>query len=263
MTSRRCPKTIGWFVLAAALASAASGCATVHPGRMGVVVDDNGRWTGRGSQTPLGLRISARELEELSSESVGLVEVTIENTSREWVKIHEVHLDFGNAVNNEAVHLIEGEDLQAWLQGAQLRAARKRQNDDAALLAVAMGGLFLGIAGGISGSPGLEAVGDLALIGSLSVAAGRDINRAVEQAQSPPPYPDNHLFALPLSVPPAMAVKKFVVLDTAAVPRQSCLAWMYFGYRTGQGHQERVVLRVGYPSGSDWKVGLCTSRAPS
>lgn len=234
----------------------ASGCATVHPGMMGLAVDEHGRRVG--DRTPLGLRVSSRELDELSSQSIGAVEVTLENTSNRWLRVHEVELDFGGPVENERVAVLDPEELRAWFQGAQLNATRKRQNADGIIIAVALGGLLLGLAGAMSDSPGLSLAGDLAITGSMTAAVARDLNDHVEAAQTVPVFPENHLFATPFAIPPGLAVKKLVVLETGAVPQTRCLAWMAMRYRTGEGPSEHVRLRVRYPGqASDWRTGVC------
>jgi hypothetical protein len=205
------------------------------------------------------MRVSARELEELASENIGTVELTFENTSDRWVHISQVDLDFGKPTTNDAVAVVSGPELHAWQQGAQLRAAQNRQKANGALVAVALGGLFLGMAGVVSDTPGLALAGDLVLTGSLVTAAARDINDDIEAAQTVPVYPENHLFAVPFAIPPRLAVKKFLVLDTGSVPRQSCLAWIYVRFHTRQGPRERVLLRFRYPGhGSDWTNGVCS-----
>ena len=89
------------------------GCASVGSEYAASPVDAQGRVTSARS-TDSGLVISGVELRHYASNYFGLVEITFENATPEWVHMSQLSLDFGDAARNEAVLVPSGADLESW-----------------------------------------------------------------------------------------------------------------------------------------------------
>lgn len=110
------------------LVASASACAGVQTGAYGVVLDAAGRRIDR-SVTPLGLKISARELDDYSSTHFGALVLTFENMSSRWITLQRVQVRAGNAAQNRAVTIPLGAELQAWVEAARMHPEQRA--DDA------------------------------------------------------------------------------------------------------------------------------------
>ena len=73
------------------VASAAAGCATIKSGEYALPLDAKGR-VAAAPVTAAGLLISGKEVSDLSSPYFGLLEVTFENPTAEWVHIDRTRL---------------------------------------------------------------------------------------------------------------------------------------------------------------------------
>jgi hypothetical protein len=225
--------------LGALLVLGATACASVQSRYIATPVDASGFRTGA-STTASGLVVSGEELRPYSSRHFGLVEVTFENWTNEWVHIDRLELDFGGAEVNEAVLLPVGADLEAWHQATVQRNDIRDTNAATALGALLALGVLVAVAGDAGGRREVAAAGRAVTLGAATASVLRDHDARVEGAESPRLLPESHLLAVPFAIPPGLFAKKWVLLNTrdAATP---CITSMLIDYDVERGN-ERVLL---------------------
>jgi hypothetical protein len=235
----------------------AGGCAELHSGAHAVPLGPDGRATPSvGLQS--GLLISARQVADLSSRYFGAIEVTFENRSSQWVRIQQAALDFGSPERNAEVSVTAGEDLERWQEGTFRRNAIRAANDATTLDLLLFGAALTSTAAGHS-----PVGAGAALVGAgAAVAIGaRELEARAADAEAVSLYPASHLLSLPFSVPPGLAIKRWIVLHTGARVGRGCIRYANLEYVTDRAVQERVRLLFGAPS-SEWQRPACAGLPP-
>lgn len=232
-------------------------CASTHSGAFALPVDASGRLVPSSTHRS-GLVISSRQITELSSRNFGVVEVTFENPSNHWVRIKSTALDFGTQARNSVVQIPGGEDLARWQEGTQRRNDIREANTAAGLEILLAAATVASFAGGHSPA---GAAGGLVAAGTAGVIMGREIKDRAENAQSVGLYPTSHLMQVPFSVPPGLAIKRWVVLNAPATPAAGCINYASLAYETEDQLQERVRLSFN-DLGSEWQEAVCGLRGP-
>jgi hypothetical protein len=246
-----------WWPIVFLLSSAALavGCASIRTGAYATPVDASGHRLGS-SATTSGLMISGREVTDLSSPYFGLVELTFENTSSEWVRIQRMNLDFGTPAKNQLVLVPWGTDITSWRDAAYQRRAIREANTEAALSLIAIGGAVVSAAAPRN-SPA-RALGGLATVGSLTALVAKDYQDRVNALEGAATFPESHVLSLPFGVPPGLFSKKWILLNTRPRADVGCVRSMLLDYQTENGQTERVQLEF-KPAGthSEWQSGSC------
>jgi hypothetical protein len=240
-------------VAAVISALGAAGCATVAEGEVAKPIDMHGQYLPT-TTTGSGLVVHARELSELSSEDTGVVEVTLENTTHDWVRLESVRLDFETPIENAGVTVPDGPDLAAWHAAIAKRNAVRAENEETALALVSLAGA-VGAAGSHAG--GRRAVGAGVAVGAAfaSGAAARDAAAQI--------YPDDHLFNTPIVVPPGLFATRWIALTTKPEVSGHCLERAVLDYDTSKHERERLVMpfRPRW-NGSEWQAAACHEQLP-
>jgi hypothetical protein len=250
MRRRRAVWVTAQLIVPAALTAVFSGCATIASGAYGHPLDSTGH-ASAGNQTDSGLLISGQEIDALSSADFGVLQVTIENNTNQWVRLSRISLDFGSPVRNEAVAIPLGPDLDSWTRAAQQRAVIQAENTAAVL---ALAGLAFDIAGAARHHSAARAAGQGLTVASL--AAEQQGQSAAGQVA----YPDDHLFTLPFNVPPGLFTRRWIVLNSPPTREVGCLDWVVLDYDVVGRGRERVQIqfRNGH---SDWQSTVCETSA--
>lgn len=243
------------------LALTALGCAQVQNDYVASPVDARGQILDAGS-TQSGLVISGQEVTAFSSSHFGMVEVTFENKSSQWVRIPRLSLEFGNPAANALVFLPSGEDLTAWYR-ATVKRNDIRDTDEAATLGVLfLVGETLVATGGVSGERGVAVAGAGVAAAAGTVAVGDALSDGVENAERVQALPSTHLLAVPIAVPPGLFAKRWVVLNTRD-HHTPCIRSMFIDYDVeNQGH-ERVLLHFRPGGRSEWQSVACSRGSSS
>jgi hypothetical protein len=202
-----------------------------------------------GAETASGLTISGEEMDELSSEHFGVLAVTFENPTNDWVRIESVNLDFGSANRNQSIFVPWGEEIVSWELATAQRNAIRRINTDHALSLLAMGGA---IAAGAGRGSAVGAVGGIVALGSVGALWAR----AIDQHTTAATFPPAHLFATPFSVPPGLFAKKWVLLNGPKTTDRWCVTALSLDYEVAGKGRERVHLPFGR-GGSYWQTAAC------
>ena len=230
-----------------------SGCVTVAEGNLAKPIDPGGHYLATPA-TASGLVVHGRELTFFSSPDFGVLEFTFENPTDHWVRIDQAHVDFGSTAANQGVTAIEGDDIAAWQIATEQRNAVRVANTQTALDVLALGAA-IGAAGRHHGPARAAAVGvavGAMMAGSSAASSGQGL------------YPDDHLYAVPIAIPPGLFAKRWIVFNTDATANRTCLGRAILDYDTSDHQHERVVLDFRFSAnGSEWQAAACRSMYPT
>jgi hypothetical protein len=231
-----------------------AGCASVPNREPAVPID------ARGNPAPAttmgsGLRVSGEELRDLSSAYFGVLEVTFENPTAEWVRVDRVTLDFGSPAKNSAIVIPAGKDLEAFVASTEQRNAVRRINRQTAFALTALGGALVA---GLSPTPGPSIAGGTVAVTSLSALAIDSHAESVDTAEHVARLPASHLLAGALTVPPGLFVKRWLVLQSKQASMTECIGSVTLAYELGNASRERVLLTFKRQDReSEWQNAAC------
>lgn len=245
--------------LAALAITLTTACSSVQNRYVAMPVDPTGQPTGS-EATPSGLIVSGEELTSYSSDHFGLIEVTFENPTHEWLHVERLALDFGSPERNAAVLLPEGSDIVAWHQATINRNEIRGTNEAAALGALLALGAIVAIAGRASGEGAIETTGKAVAVGAASAAAIDDLGARADGAERVRLLTETHLLAVPFGIPPGLFAKRWVLLESHDIVAP-CIASMWIDYTVERGN-ERVLLRFRRAgANSAWQRRSCAARS--
>lgn len=278
----------------AAVALSWCGCVEARTGTYARPLDASGS-VSSSDTTAGGLRISGAVVPELSSEYFGLLELTFENTSASWRRIVSVRASFAEPDVDQHVHVPIGEDLQSWLRGTleqyDLRTGEHRGALGAAwatLQNAVSGNACIGpssevppppppvpseAAGGPaparaavapSGGAGANTVqsavagqrgdGSTSPLNPLTLETANALTGSEPLASA---LPDTHLMHVPLSIPPGLFTRRFLVIDTSQAQGLPCLHQLLLDIELDDGKRERAWLSFRLPGSTPWQRKEC------
>jgi hypothetical protein len=230
------------------------GCASVPGSEPAVPIDAQGKPVSAITASA-GLRVSGEELAELASRYFGVLEITLENPTADWIHIGRVTLDFGDSAKNAAISVPAGANLQAFLTATELRNAVRQTNRETALAIAALGGALVGAA---SSERALAAAGDAVALTSFAALAVDARIGDVKAAEQVARLPESHLLAGPVAIPPGLFVKRWIVLQTQATSSSTCVASVTLGLERPGAARERVLLTFKRANEkTEWQAAAC------
>jgi hypothetical protein len=188
------------FVLFIALLTL-SACATTHPGKMGASL--------KNSNIPL--KISAQKVDQKENEAFQLVDVTIENISDIWLKIHSVRVVIKDPSMSK-VSVVMGRDLKDWALAMEARMRAESYNKNVAMMGLAAVGAAATAYGLYDDKPEVAVAGAAALVGAGAWAATNQSKSSLKKATTSDTLPNNHLYQS-FSVPAKMFARRWVLLN--------------------------------------------------
>jgi len=205
-----------------------SGCASIQDSHLATPVDEQGHLCEQ-HRTKSGLLISGQELTAYASAHFGMVQVTLENRSSQWLHLSRLALDFGSSERNAGVALPAGSDITAWY-GATVQRNDIRETNSAAVLAgLVLVGETVALAGAASGKRSVAGAGAATALGALAVGTAAGYGDQLASVERVRDLPTSHLLALPIAVPPGLFSKRWVLLDTHD-SRTPCIRTMLLDY---------------------------------
>jgi hypothetical protein len=244
----------------ASVLMAASACASIQNSSVATPVTHQGKLL-YGQAAASGLVISGEELTDYSSRYFGLLELTFENKSANWLRVRRMDVDFGSPAKNRAVSLPWGADIDSWYSATVQRNDIRDTNRVtalAALLAIGESALIVGTA---AKQRSVAATGGLLTLGSGTALVIEGQDARVQRAERVPHFPSSHLLSLPFAVPPGLFAKKWILLNT---PERTapCIDSVLLDYDLEQGGRERALLAFrAAPTSSEWQSERCEREA--
>lgn len=240
---------------------ACTGCYGIQGQHVAIPVDAQGRLATT-QTTPSGLIVSGDELSHDSSRYFGALSVTFENRTADSIRVDRVALDFPSIPHNDGIFIPWGDDLASWANATAERDAIRLNNTNAALSAVALGGMAVATA---QGRGPARHFGGLVPLSNVSMVAVNDDAGDLGGAQRMQPFGEGHLLTVPFSIPPGLFAKKWIVINTrgSGLP---CITSAVVTYDVAGRGTERVELGFRSPGmGSQWQSNICiddTQRMP-
>jgi hypothetical protein len=248
-------KKVTLFALLAAITLFIN-CATVHNGEYAIPVDQKGHHKiDFNTKTGLDLIISSIEYESLSSKYFGVINITFENKSDEWVKIKKIIIDFGNDDKNKNIKITSGNELHYWAKSISKK--REIAEFNKKIILGSIGIIGLGVAGGTKNS-NLKNIGSALFLGAATSLAVTEYNRNLNKIQNPRIFPENHLLSANFAIPPGLFVKKWIVLNSKNYRKTKIIDKVYLRCITEEGKSEKfkLVFRNFIQSNSLWQADL-------
>ena len=177
-------------------------CASVHPGKIAKVEHQR-----------IPAKVSGKPINYWNGETFQLVEITIENTSEQWMRIVRSDIVIDDPSTSKT-SVIVGEDLKGWAQAMHERAKLEDYNKSMTSLGVAAVGI-LAMAAGAKSNSDLKYIGAATTVGAAVYDGGRQISRDRNAAQESNRVPESHLYQ-PFSIPGKMFQRRWIVLNKPA-----------------------------------------------
>jgi hypothetical protein len=244
-----------WLPCALLILVACSACATVQDKYVATPLNERGQIEVRG-ETASGLLISGEEATEYASQHFGLVQVTFENTSADWVRVGRLSLDFGHASTNAAVSVSEGPDIDAWISATLQRNVVRDTNRAIALGTLLAIGVAVESIGAVSGRKDVAAAGSVLELGAAGASVVDTFAEAGSRSQHGRLFPGSHLLAQPFAVPPGLFSKRWVLLYTREPG--ICIRSMRLDYEVeGRGSESALLVFRRPQDRSEWQRAAC------
>lgn len=200
-------------------------CASVHSGKIG---------SSSNKASTLPAKISAVALESSpKNDNFQLIQVTIENTSEDWLRIEKIRAILPNPADSK-VSAVMGQDLVNWAEAQKAQGAVNEYNNSLAQ-ATLMGA---GLLASFSGNSAVATAGDVALLGGVGWATTSGIKNDLKTAEGVVKVPENHLYA-PVAVPAKMFQRRWILLNK---PPTSYFATLVIEVQTVEGLKETYEL---------------------
>lgn len=199
-----------------------SSCASTHPGQLAI---------SQNTSQNLPLKISAENIEDPKGEAFQLIDLTFENLSDRWVKIHSIKVVTDDAMQ---ISVVTGNDLKDWGKAMSFKLKKDEHNKSLAQTSLLLGGSVAMNAGNSSNSKALETAGAIAIIGTSAWVVGDVIQASLASATETDSLPENHI-SHPFSVPGKLFIRRWVLLNK---PSDFVISKLVFAVETISGEKD-------------------------
>ncbi|HAG90539.1 MAG TPA: hypothetical protein DCL41_01630, partial [Bdellovibrionales bacterium] len=184
------------------------------------------------------LKVSVQNIDYRFGDPFQLFEVTVENTSDEWVRINKSEVIINNPAQSK-MSVVTGNDLVDWAQAMNSRKNKENHNRQMRDIGIiTLGTIAAG--GSNSSDPIISAVGDSSMIGTTAWAVDEVIRKSLEKAEQSEKTPQNHLYR-PFAVPGKMYVRKWVLLNK---PSKNRINKLVLELESVEGEKEKYEISM-------------------
>lgn len=185
-------------------------CASVHSGKYGVAVRDDGSMAKSGkTPTEGGLVISGDLDKSFSNDFYKFMVFTFENKRGSIIEIRDVTPIFGEENHNNNIRITSGEELKVWYDAQVAEKERKEKNRSTLAGAAAVAGGLLAV----FTDDTWQSIGVGLLAGgaaSLTVDELYKDKRNIERGRV---FPESHLMSEGFQVPAGLYERKWIVFN--------------------------------------------------
>ena len=201
-------------------------CAHTHTGPVGRSVTRN----------PIdGMAMSARNVQNDQDESFQMVEITIENTTDDWLRIHKTNLYVTDPAKSK-ISAVVGSDLKSWAEAMEYKRKRDQYNKGLAQTALIIGGAILG-----SSSDNTTAVvGGAMMVGSAAWILTESLQFNYNQATNTEKVPENHVFR-EAAIPGKSFIRRWILINR---PSKTKLATIVLEVETVDNKHDYVQIKL-------------------
>lgn len=211
-------------------------CASVHSGRYGVAVREDGSMAKSGkTPTEGGLVISGDLDKALSNDFYKFMVFTFENKRGSIVKVRDVTPIFGENSHNDNIRITSGEELKVWYDAQMAEKERKEKNRSTLMGAAAVAGGLLAV----FTDDTWQDIGIGLLAGGAASMTVDELYKDKRNIERGKVFPESHLMSGEFSIPAGLYERKWIVfnMDRAdSYPSQVELEYEV------DGREERVVV---------------------
>jgi hypothetical protein len=204
-----------------------SACATTHPGNLG---------KSETLESKLPLKVSA-EIIDSDNASFQLIQLTVENTSENWLKIDKATVKLDDPATSK-VSVVLGSDLKYWAEAASTQQREDQHNMDMVKLGLLGVGTTAVLVGGSRGDQGLATAGSAVVVGTYSWALYDVLKTEINDAQRSSIIPENHLYHS-TSIPSKMHLRRWVLLNK---PANQAIKTLAVEFETVEGEKETYAI---------------------
>jgi hypothetical protein len=220
-------KTIFLMTLLSTLLAA---CATIHSGKGGHSMADTPK---------MPIKISGRTIGEPNGDAFQLMEVTIENTSDEWLRIsHSEVLIKDPEVSKLSV--VVDSDLKSWAAAYQAREEMEKTNRDLLNAGLILGGITATAIGYNRGDEGIVNAGSFVSSWGYASVAWDALKGTYAKGQGVDHVPESHLYA-PMAIPPKMFLRRWVLINK---PAKITLGILAIRLENAAGEKESYAISI-------------------
>jgi len=235
-----------WYALGIVLGLGSGGCATMATGDAAVPLNAAGQRMPVDDST---LVIRSRELQDVSTAHLPVLEVSFENPTANWYNIKAAQILVGNPGRPGIVKIPQGQALKDWRLAVGQRKAVDDHNRDVGTELGLAGALIIADAGSESKNKKVAVASSLIGLIAASAFLAAHYSHEKQEAERPPLLESNHLLSGPISVPPATIVKRWILLYTPYDTNTEGLQ-LIVSYDLADRGMQRVLLRTERPRSS-------------
>lgn len=230
------------FTLAAgATLALLSGCATYKIG-------PQAQFAGADQKSP-PLEVFSAFREDLCTQQLGYLVLSVRNPSDEWKSLSDVQLvyPYSSGKDMPGFHVIGGKEILAWADAQELKSRRDNHNAAMARLATqTVGRLMIN-----SDNNGVSGAGAGILAASVVSGTAGDIKESQRNASRPAGGGSNHLLSDELLVPPKMDRSFWILLG--ADNNAPMMGWLGVRYKDESNSEHQFVASPSHWEQCGWQ----------
>ncbi|UXR65095.1 hypothetical protein EZJ49_02390 [Bdellovibrio bacteriovorus] len=188
---------------------------------------------------PYKMDVSAEVIQEYSDDYNLLLQINFRSRDGKWVRVDNADFDLTNS-DNEPFNIIVGKDLVSWAEAKSEEHRMNHYNKSMGVGLTALTGGALVVAGILSDSDALTALGAAAYGGAAVYSLASDIQQRKAVVQGVPKVPETHLYS-PFTVPSMSLTKRWVLINVPS-GRISKVANLKLKTVEGQNLQYKLTL---------------------
>lgn len=189
---------------------------------------------------PSNIPISGKLDSTLTTKHYAVINFTFGNSSKEWLRVKKVRLDFNNEKLNKKANIVVGQDIVTWAESIRHKVAIDQWNKEIIWGSIALAGAVSAAASGSSSNSGLlyAGAGTYALTSGVLVA--NSIVDKVDDLERAKLFPRTHLYQS-FSVPAGLYTNRWILLqiDKGDIPTE-----VYFDVEYLDGKKAKYKIKI-------------------
>jgi hypothetical protein len=205
-------------------------CASVHNG-------NTGKSTAQKELIPL--KISAHSIDGKKSDGLQLIEITLENTSGDWLKFEKAKLVIDETSENK-ISAVLGSDLKSWAQAAAARQKVEEHNKSMIQGGLILAGTVASMASGSKNGANIAKAGTAVVVGTYAWVVSDAIKASIDEAERSEKIPENHVYNS-AAIAPKMYLRRWILLNK---PVGQMLNNLVLEFETVEGEKESYAIKI-------------------
>lgn len=205
-------------------------CASKHPGNYGKPIGD---------KKAIAIIVSGKTVDSKPDSPFQQIELTIENTSADWVRISRAEV-VNDDPGKSKISVVVGNDLQSWTEAKSYEQTLKDQNEAMAAAGIAAAGAAVAIGGASGKNSGATSAGLATMVGAAAYSDAKAIGKFKTDTERALKVPGHHLYT-PFSIPGKMFLRKWLLMNK---PVGAMIDNLVVEFETVEGVKESYVIKI-------------------